>query len=283
MKRSVARRHRSAAGHDQLVFHDGQLALRCHTGKSVGLVRLLDEQGAVAVVGPNHLARPGVESVQEDTHERPDAGCEIDRPLAVLLRSDDGRAADRPRRDHALVAEDLAAGRSAAELPEDFAGWAVEAIEEAVIAADIRPAIPDGRSEANRTVGQEPPDFDTGAGIVSRDAVGARRIQQDEVAEWDGFTCGVVLHPRLIRPGRRQRRRLATQRRPRVIGWRGPVGARTSTLECIGEVDSAGWSVLSLCGIFADRAKNGRARTRPRTANALVARRGCMGLCCLSS
>ncbi len=75
----VAGRDRPAARHQQEIVDDRQLALRRHAGEGVGLVRLFDEQAAVAVSGPNDLTGRGVHGVQEDAHERPDAGGEVDR------------------------------------------------------------------------------------------------------------------------------------------------------------------------------------------------------------
>src|SRR5207247_944215 len=68
-----ASRHRAAAGYEQPVAGDNEGALRGDAAEGVGVVRLLDIEGAIAVVGPDNSARAGVQRVQEDAHERPDA------------------------------------------------------------------------------------------------------------------------------------------------------------------------------------------------------------------
>lgn len=52
----VARRHRTASGHQQLIADHGQRALRRDAGEGIGLVRLLDVHRTVAVVDPSNRA-----------------------------------------------------------------------------------------------------------------------------------------------------------------------------------------------------------------------------------
>ncbi|TPW00561.1 MAG: hypothetical protein FD125_3095, partial [bacterium] len=76
-----ASRHGSAAGNQQFVAGHGQRPLRRHSGEGIGMVRLKTIRRTVAVVGPDQLASLGIERMDEDPHERPDARREIDRAV----------------------------------------------------------------------------------------------------------------------------------------------------------------------------------------------------------
>jgi hypothetical protein len=188
----VARRHR-AAGNQQAVAHNHEAALRRDAGERLGLVRLLHERRAVAVTGPDRVAGLGVHRVQEDAHERPDAGREVHHAVG------DGRgAAHRPHRDEALVAEDFAVRRPAAELPQQPAAVQADAVQVAVVRRDVRPVAADRRREPHRAVGRVSPRFLSGFTIVGGDAVGARRGEEHEVAGCDRFRRGVERHQQLV-------------------------------------------------------------------------------------
>ena len=72
-------RYGPAAGHQESIADHTKCSLRSDTGKRERIVRLLHETRPGRFVGPNHLARLGVECVDERAHERPDASREIDR------------------------------------------------------------------------------------------------------------------------------------------------------------------------------------------------------------
>jgi len=85
--------------------------------------------------------------MQENAHERPDPGREID--LAV---GDRGALRVPARTNQAFVAEDLAVGRSAPELPQQRA-VIVEAIEIAVVRNNVmRPAAMAGAKRTGPSV-----------------------------------------------------------------------------------------------------------------------------------
>src|SRR5262249_5545387 len=91
-------------------YHHG--SLRRHSSERIGVMRLLHVDGAVAVVGPTDLTRTGIEGVDENTHEGPDAGGDVDGAVG-----DDRGAARGPSRTQAPVAEALAVAGAAANLP----------------------------------------------------------------------------------------------------------------------------------------------------------------------
>ena len=148
------RRHGAPARHEQNVLRGDERALRSHAREGRRIVRLLDELRAGAVVHPRHLTRLGVHRVNERAHERPDARGEIHAPIAQH------RAAARgPRGDDALVAEHLAVGRPAAQLPHQRPVLCAHAVEMPVVAGEIDFALPRDRREAHRAVRVKCPEF----------------------------------------------------------------------------------------------------------------------------
>ena len=199
-----ARGDRSPAGQQQLVADRHQRTLRGDAGEGVGVVRLLDVDRAIAVVGPDRLAGAGVHGVDEDAHERPNAGREVDGAV-----HDDRGAARGPRRDQAFVAEDLAIVGPAAEFPDELAGVAVQAVKITVIRGKVDLVFPGYRRETDRTIGKVDPFFRAGARVERSQAVLARRVEEERLAHHDRFAGDVVLHLVLIGPRRLLRRIIA--------------------------------------------------------------------------
>ena len=162
---------------------------------------LLHVARAVALVGPDHGARPRLEGVEEDAHEGPDAGAEVDDAV-----HDHGRAAGGPGRDEPLVPEDAAVAGAAAELPQDVALSGIQAVQVTVVARHVDAAVPGGRSVADRPVGEEGPFLLARAGVVRRHPVLPGRGDDHHPSQDDGLVDGIHLHAGLIGPSRLQRR-----------------------------------------------------------------------------
>jgi len=105
-------RHGTAAGNDEKVFVGCQVSLRSYSGEGGAAVLLGLVAGALAAVGPDDPAGFRVKRVQEDSHERPDPGAEID-----LVVVDDRSSAGRPGAHQAVVAEESSLAGAAAEFP----------------------------------------------------------------------------------------------------------------------------------------------------------------------
>ena len=107
---------------------------------------------STAVVEPGQLAGFRFQAVDKDTLEGPDPGGEVD--LSIL---EDRSAPDRPRGDQASVSKQAPAGWSSPELPLELSAVCAQAVEMAVIRAEID-ALPRGyRGEANGPIGVEAP------------------------------------------------------------------------------------------------------------------------------
>src|SRR5439155_22349783 len=130
--------------------------------------------------------------VDEDAHEGPDAGGEVDGGRGIRARgircdypaawgagNYDRGAAGRPGRDQAFVAENLAVARSAAELPVQLAFSGIDAIEIAVVGAEIDAASPGDRGETDRAVGEEAPFLRAGGNVQSADAIVPGGIEEE--------------------------------------------------------------------------------------------------------
>ena len=104
----VASRGGPPAGYQQPVPGHDQRSLGRNAGEGIGLMRLFHPRRAIAVVGPDDRSGAGVDGMQEDAHERPDAGGKVNRGLAaqaLWLGGHHGCAADRPGRDQTLIAQ----------------------------------------------------------------------------------------------------------------------------------------------------------------------------------
>ena len=199
----IGGRHGAAAGDHQSVLGGGDAALRRYPGEGGARVLLEDVDAAAAAVGPDNLAAVGVERVDEDAHEGPDAGGEID--LAVV---DYRCAARRPHTHEPVVADDPAVIRAAAELPQERPGLCVQTIEAAIVASEEELVLVGGGGEAHGAVRVEPPPLFARLGAVGGQAVGGRGRHEDRLAHDHGLIGGVELELGLAPgpggPGRRQ-------------------------------------------------------------------------------
>ena len=187
--------------------------LRRDAGEGVDVVRLLHVDGAVAVVGPEDLASVGVDRVDEDPHERPDAR----RPVDDAVRDDRG-SAGRPRRDEPFVAEDLAIRRPAAPLPEKRPLVGIECVQVAVVGREEELSLPEDRGETNRSVGVEDPAAVAGLQVEGPDAIVPGRVQIQRLAGEDRLVADVERHLLLLGPGRHLGRQVAAPLQVELLG-----------------------------------------------------------------
>src|SRR5262249_38333112 len=148
------------------VAYDDEAALRGNASEGVGLMRLFDVDGAVAVVGPDDSARAGIEGVEEDAHERPDASGEVDG-----IVGDHRGTAGRPGGNQAFVTKDLAVRGAAAKLPKQRALVGIDTIKVAIVRDDEEAVLPDSGGEAHRASSAEAPFLDPGFSIIGRHIV----------------------------------------------------------------------------------------------------------------
>ena len=183
------RRHGAPAGHEKNVLRGDERALRSHAREGRRIVRLLDELRAGAVVHPRHLTRLGVHRVNERAHERPDARGEIHAPITQH------RAAARgPGRDDALVAEHLAVGRPAAQLPLQRPVLCAHAVEMPVVAGEIDFALPRDRREAHRAVRVKCPEFLPRPQVERHHLICVVEADEDALAHHHRLEDAVIRH-----------------------------------------------------------------------------------------
>ncbi len=138
---------------DDAVVGNGQVALRGDAALGFGAaMRLVHEELACLVVGPERFAGIGVERMEVDAVARPDARREVDDVV-----ENDRAAARRPLRGQALVADHHLIGRAAAMFPELAAVGQLQGVKPTVIAADEDAVFPANRGEADGSPGVEGP------------------------------------------------------------------------------------------------------------------------------
>src|SRR5690606_25711897 len=180
--------NRSPARDDEVILGRGEVALRRDSREGGARVLLDDVLAAAAAVRPDHFARLRVERVEEDAHEGPDARSEVD-----LVVVDDRCAARGPHRDQAVIAEDLAIRRSAAELPEEASVFGVERIEPTVIRDEEYAVAPDRRREAHGAVDEVRPSLLARLRVDRDEAILDHRRDEEGLAAQDGLVEPVEL------------------------------------------------------------------------------------------
>ena len=206
---------RPAARYDQVVAVDQQIALRRWPAERHGCVRMLQIKRSATIVHPEHVTGLGIQGVDKNPFERPDAGCKVN---AATI--DDRTAACRPRRDQPAVANDLARRRRCTPLPDQPAVVNVQAIQRPIIRREVRIAVPEGRSRADRAVGIEPPPLGAGLGIERRHAIVPRRADHQRVADDHRLVPQIELNAPLpnLPEGRLERRILPLPLQMKLVG-----------------------------------------------------------------
>jgi len=192
-------------------------------------MRLIHLHAARRVVAPHGFSRSRVEGVQVNALGRPNSGPEVHHAVG------DGRTAPRrPARDHPVVAQHQLAARPAAKGPLDATVGRVQTVQQAVVAGDEHPVLPDGGGEPHRAIGEcRPQDLPRRRVAGDHFIVGGRAVVQSPPGGHD-MVRPVVRHP--LKAGPRRRRRMRLDRRPAQRQRRRQLLGRIPAPRCIGPV-----------------------------------------------
>ena len=138
-----------------------QVTLWGNRGKRRRAMRLHGVVHANSTVGPEDAAGLRIEAVNEDTHERPDAGSEPHFPIAI-----DRATACRPRGDHSAMTQHPTLGGTAIKFPQEFSAGGVQAVEMPVIRDKPNLSLAGCRGESHGRPGIEPPELFTSSRII---------------------------------------------------------------------------------------------------------------------
>jgi hypothetical protein len=141
---------RAACGHEQAFAGHRQISLGRYTAFGFrSRMRLGHVEPAGLAVLPDDIARGGVQGVQENPFGGPDAGREIDGVF-----HDDRSAASGPARDDRVIAQHTAVIGTTSKSPQQLAITQANRVQISVIAGHKRSILPDGRSKADRALGE---------------------------------------------------------------------------------------------------------------------------------
>ena len=149
---AVERRRRHAAQRsEQAVFRGQQVTLRRHPALG---------RFATGVIAPRQLAVLRVDGEHGHTFGRENAGAEVGGPVVHQHAGADG-----PQRDHLAAAQYLAFVRGRVELPLLAAVAGPQAVDEAVVGAEVHLVLPDRRRQPHGPARERAPTLPARGGV----------------------------------------------------------------------------------------------------------------------